>query len=206
MKKLLSLTLVAVMLCTTLMLTSCEAVMKLAQLYYIMDMESNIRYTVTEEEWNDTINLENYTTTCITNITGKEVSTYYKFTKDGCHLNSDEEEKFYVFKEDACYFLKQSGEELVASWVGYAKTYKILPFWLSDLSLNDFTYNESKHAYVLTEVSNGFESNIEIRFENGVIFDMNITIADESETIFQNYTFYSVGTTTVEFPQYTMGE
>lgn len=206
MKKLLSLILVAVMLLSTLMLTSCNAVMKLVQLYHIMGMESNIRYTVTEEEWNATINLENYTTTCISNITGEEVSTYYEFTKDGYRLNSDEEEKFYVFKEDTCYLLKQSGEELVASWVGYSKTYKILPFWLSDLSLNDFTYDESKHAYVLTEVSNGFESKIEIRFENGVIFDMNLTIGDESEMMFQNYVFYSVGTTTVDFPQYTMDE
>ena len=98
MKKLLSLALVAVMLCTTLMLTSCEAVMKLVQMYYIMDMESNIRYTVTEEEWNAAINLENYSTEYVTNITGEEVRTLYKFTKDGYRLNSDDKEEFYIFQ------------------------------------------------------------------------------------------------------------
>lgn len=206
MKKLLSLALVAVMLCTTLMLTSCEAVMKLVQLYYIMDMESNIRYTVTEEEWNAAINLENYSTEYVTNITGEEVRTLYKFTKDGYRLNSDDKEEFYIFQEDTCYLLEKHGEEYVASEAGYAKDHNVLAFWLHNLSLSDFTFDESIHAYVLTEISSGYEIKLLVEFENGVIVSMYTTLADETGVMFQDYLIYSVGTTTIDFPQYTMGE
>ena len=209
MKKILSLTLVAIMLLSTLMLTSCDAAIKLVQLYILSSYDTQlfeIRYTVTEEEWNAAINLENYSTEYVTNITGEEVCTFYKFTKDGYRLKSDDKEKFYIFQEGTCYLLEKHGEEYVASEAGYAKDHNVLAFWLHNLSLSDFTYDESSHAYVLTQIGSGYEIKLVVKFEDGVIISMYTTLADETGVMFQNYGIYSVGKTTIDFPPYTMGE
>ena len=70
----------------------------------------------------------------------------------------------------------------------------------------DFTFDESIHAYVLTEISSGYEIKLLVEFENGVIVSMYTTLADETGVMFQDYLIYSVGTTTIDFPSYTMGE
>lgn len=201
MKKFLSITIVAVMLLSTLMLTSCDAVMEMLQ-QYIPGLAPEVRYTVTEAEWNAAANMENYTVKGLSDLS----SGTYKFTKDGYYSNSDGQEKFYAFEGDTCYLLEKGANGMVATWAGSPKTHSIVKFWLSNLSLSELTYDEAKHAYVLSEEGEmldvAVKMELEVRFENGVLVNITIKINDN----ILDYAISDIGTTVVDIPEYTKEE
>lgn len=207
MKKILSLTLVAVMLCTTLMLTSCDAVMEMLK-QYIPGLDSGVRYTVTEAEWMAAINMENYTVVENSNVSlDGETTTLYKYTKDGYYLKAGSKEKFYAFEGDECYLLEKGENGMVGKYAGSEKINRLPMFWISDASLSAFTYDEANHAYVFSEemeIMEGFTKKVafEVRFENGVLVNLTVAIGDN----FSTYTISDVGTTVVDIPKYTIGE
>ena len=207
MKKILSLTLVAVMLCTTLMLTSCDAVMEMLQ-QYIPGLDSGVRYTVTEAEWMAAINMENYTVVENSNVSlDGETTTLYKYTKDGYYSKSGSKEKFYAFEGDECYLLEKGENGMVGTYAGSAKINRLPTFWISGASLSEFTYDEANHAYVFSEemeIMEGFTKKVafEVRFENGVLVNLTVAIGDN----FSKYTISDIGTTVVDIPKYTLGE
>lgn len=207
MKKFLSLTLVAMMLLTTLMLTSCDAVMEMLK-QYIPGLDSGVRYTVTEAEWMAAINMKNYTVVENSNVSlDGETTTLYKYTKDGYYSKAGSKEKFYAFEGDECYLLEEGENGMVGIYAGSAEINRIPTFWISDASLSDFTYDEANHAYVFSEemeIMEGFTKKVafEVRFENGVLVNFTVAIGDN----FSTYTISDVGTTVVDIPKYTMGE
>ena len=209
MKKFLSLTLVAVMLCTTLMLTSCDAVMELLQ-QYIPGLESDVRTTVTEAEWNAALNMENYTAESKITYDGETSISTYKFTKDGYYLKSDYVENIYVFKGDACYLLQEDANGMVATWAGDVESHSIMKQFVAGAEFSDLKYDESKKAYILEENESMGEQTLygimELRFENGVLVNLTITIANGSDKLVMEYVISNVGTTVVNVPKYTMGE
>ena len=136
MKKFLSLTLVAMMLLTTFMLTSCDAVMELIQ-QYIPGAKSEVRYTVPEAEWNAAFKMENYTVTS-KNEDGKD--SVYKFSKDGYISDTEFGNRTYAFKDGKCYLLEKSGNEWVADPRSESDARTHTPLYLFDgLSFSGFT-------------------------------------------------------------------
>lgn len=209
MKKFLSLTLVAMMLLTTLMLTSCDAVMEMLK-QYIPGLDSGVRYTVTEAEWNAAFKMENYTAESKITSDGETSISTYKFTKDGYYLKSDYVETFYVFKGETCYLLEEGANGMVATWAGSVESHNIIKQLISGEEFSDFKYDESKKAYVLEENESMGEQTIygtmELRFENGVLVNVTITLTMGSNKLVMENAISNVGTTVVDIPKYTMGE
>ena len=197
MKKLLSLMLVAMMLLATLMLTSCDAVMELLQ-QYITGLVPEVRYTVTEAEWNAAVKMENYT---VTSKNEDGTVDVYKFSKDGYISDTEYGKRIYVFKDGNAYYLNQVGDEWVPDSFGMdARTHTPLML-LDGLSFSDFTYDEARKAYVCGEES---EVEVVMAFENGVMVKLAMTFIFGEKWITMEYVISDVGTTVVNIPKYTM--
>ena len=196
MKKILSLTLVAMMLLSTLMLTSCDAVMELLQ-QYIPGLDSGVRYTVTEEEWNAAIKMENYT---VTSKNEDGTVDVYKFSKDGYISDTEYGKRTYVFKDGNAYYLNQVGDSWVADSFGIdARTHTPLML-LDGVSFANLTYNEASKAYTYTEDF----ATLEVYFENGVMVKFAMIMDAGEKTLTFEYVISDVGTTVVNIPKYTM--
>ena len=196
MKKFLSLTLVAIMLLSTLMLTSCDAVMELLQ-QYISGLVPEVRYTVTEDEWNAAVKMENYT---VTSKNEDGTVDVYKFSKDGYISDTEYGKKTYVFKDGNAYYLQQVGDSWVADSFGIdARTHTPLML-LDNVSFANFTYNEARKVYVYTEDF----ATLEVYFENGVMVKFAMIMDAGEKTLTFEYVISDVGTTVVDIPKYTM--
>ena len=199
MKKILSLTLVAMMLLSTLMLTSCDAVMELLQ-QYISGLVPEVRYTVTEEEWNAAVKMENYT---VTSKNEDGTVDVYKFSKDGYISDTEYGKRTYVFKDGNAYYLNQVGDSWVADSFGIdARTHTPLML-LDGLSFSNFTYDEARQAYVYAVEGEG---ELVVAFENGDMVKLAMIMALGEKSLTFEYVISDVGTTVVDIPQYTMGE
>ena len=202
MKKFLSLTLVAMMLLSTLMLTSCDAVMEMLK-QYIPGLDSGVRYTVTEAEWNAAFKMENYT---VTSKNEDGTDSVYKFTKEGYISDTEFGNRTYAFKDGKCYLLEKSGNEWVADPRSESDARTHTPLYLFDglsLSFSDFTYDEARKAYVCGEES---EAEVVMAFENGVMVKLAMTFIFGEKSITMEYVISDVGTTVVNIPKYRMGE
>ena len=196
MKKILSLTLVAMMLLSTLMLTSCDAVMELLQ-QYISGLVPEVRYTVTEDEWNAAVKMENYT---VTSKNEDGTVDVYKFSKDGYISDTEYGKRTYVFKDGNAYYLNQVGDSWVADSFGIdARTHTPLML-LDGVSFANLTYNEASKVYVCAEDF----ATLEVYFENGVMVKFAMIMDAGEKTLTFEYVISDVGTTVVNIPKYTM--
>ena len=198
MKKLLSLVLVMIMLITAL--TSCEL---LNQLFPTDDKPvETIKRTVTEEEWNANLEMSNFEISNESNLP----ATYYldvsgKVTENAVYLvTGNGPDLFAVCKDGIWYQLQKAEEEYSATNVDYSG------IKLKDImnlgAYADYSYDEQKGAYVMTEA----ESSIEVYFENGNIARVEVNTTDECETYYIKYYLKNVGTTVIDIPEFTIVE
>ena len=210
MRRILSLTLVAIMLLSTFMLTSCDEALKMLNDFMNSQtttessntntVPDEIRYTVTKEEWDDILQSNNFTytqqigtykQTVSFSVAGVEVKLYgvigaYYVTIDGVD---------YMFTLDRYgEWVKRDSDILISSIT--------LDEALSRQSI-DLTsffemaeYNEETKTYLWREGT----TQLEFYFENGKLVYMSGKEADTEMLRIEN-----VGTTTVEIPDFNAG-
>ena len=118
MKKLLSLVLIAIMLLSTLVLTSCdsETIMQIVQ--SIMQDQGNpapkeVRYTITEEEWNAVLEATNFTFIHrLPNTDSGELQTRtIKKTENAMEILYANQSSYYAMVDGKTYHFYQDGDE-----------------------------------------------------------------------------------------------
>ena len=187
MKKLLSLTLVVLMLLSTFMLTSCDAALEMLRDYLnAQTTPKEIRHTITQEEWVAVLNSTNFTLKTNVNTVMKTDTEIKVFTDDNV--------AYYILKDGIAYQGLQYHDEWVYTEIKddgsfSAKLIDILIGWEEWDFFEMFTYNEESQSYVYEE--NGIKA--EFYFENGKLVRGNM-----GETIVIN----NVGLTVVETPKF----
>lgn len=205
MKKLLSFTLVAIMLLSTLVLSSCDFINQAKDYVHGIFGIETTRYTITEEEWNNlpkidnmhlemTINYDGMNQAIVCDITPKAAKLSVK-VKQGS--TTYEQTGYLDFVADYSILEETSGK-----WVGT----KGAEFDLIDLSTvseeieySKLVYNEDTKEYTYYDQEENIDATL--RFENGNLVSMIVKTIDYEYEVVVKVT--NIGTTTVELPSYT---
>lgn len=163
--------------------------------------DPEVRYTVTEEEWNTWTTYENYT---IKQNYGKngEYSITNKYTEYALQF---EDGTIILFIEDKQYQLEKT-EEGYAAYDCTALEYSHSGLLSGGYVYDEFAYNEETGAYVLDMIEE-IGSYWEVRFKNGVPVGLlynEYTDGEVSYIISNTYT--NVGTTVIDVPDYEIQE
>lgn len=200
MKKILSLTLVAVMLLTTLMLSSCEFMDTVMDFVNdIMGKEEEVRTTITEEEWLNTLEITNFTITM--EAAGADVLMAFDDSlieynvsqgKEGYHIFMDLEKGVIVAEEESKWIgVKTEVTDEKSITLGTLGL-------LEDINYADLVYEEANKTYIAKSTSTIFS----FTFENGVLVSAELLPVDVEEDGIGYIT--AIGTTVVEIPEYEM--
>ena len=200
MKKILSLTLVAVMLLSMLMLTSCDPVESVTDFFNGIFGEEEARTTISEDEWNKAWDVNNFTFKVEANglymhvyaagDLAKSVQSMGDYTidvimdiKNGLMI-SDSSVGWLAVNVPSDYY----PESITLGSIGY----------LENFEFAELTYDESKKAYVKEEEYASYE----FRFEDGKLVYAEFRPENyETEGLL---TITDIGTTVVEVGEYTI--
>lgn len=210
MKKLLSLTLVALVLLTSLV--SCD--METAKGYLINfleqftttpDTQEEFRTTITKEEWNAAFNSTNFTIEMVYGESGALIVV------DGAAIKYEINEGEYsvsilVDVENECML-----SETKAGWLAFymeglsaelgesgGVTLEMIGMSPEEGSFAKLVYNEETESYTLNEDG----VNAEFFFEDGLLAKGTISTGEGDHA--QSYEITNVGTTVIEIPEYTI--
>ena len=201
MKRFLSLTLVAIMLLSTLMLSSCDFIDNakgfIGGLFGNGDDEST---KITEAEWDAMFQITNFT--IYAQVEGIEMYVAVADSLVQYELTLGEySEKYFADVSKGLVIA-----EYQSSWVGeengsaLTETGKVTlgAFgWLDGIEYSDLTYNQGIGAYEAKDESTFYE----FRFKDGVLVFIGMKPVDSSVNGVQKVT--NIGTTTVTLPEYT---
>ena len=203
MKKILSLVLVCVMMISALILTSCQDTYKNVESFVKEQLENFgviARTTITEEEWLNAWNSDNFTVSSSNNEMTLGV------------LRSGNKFKIDMFGE-IFYIEKVAGKTLAImkegdAWYSIESADIETSFWaestLDDVvglnfveKFDEFEYDAEKQAYVYSEG----QFVAELKFENGVLVDGIISSTQGNNDA--KVEISNVGSTSVDIPEYT---
>lgn len=199
MKRILSLILVAIMMLTTMSLTSCEMLKGFIDGFV---GELTTRTTITEEEWNKIEDISNFTLEMNTNP-GKYI---IEVSEDFLRLERSDGANYHV---NMAYDLKNGYllSETAVGWLAYEglgvapseDELKIFEIgFLDKVEFSALTYNEETKIYTYQSE----DAIYEFRFENGALLSIDARGVDPEDTAYVKV--YNVGTTVVEISEYTV--
>lgn len=217
MKKLLSLSLAAIMLLVTF--SGCDA---LSTLQNLLDPTEPARTTVTEEEWLAALDCSNYTvngSASYSNANGEKLETdtiyakvtghsFYRHQTSGIGTNKTEKKDYYIIIDNVNYQLVETESGYVANQVnaGYANE-KFGDVFGASADMHAIfaclTYNAEAKNYTGKYITDGnITYTIVVTFVDGQITSADIQ--RKSGTLEITYNVYSFGSTVVDLPEYTV--
>lgn len=201
MRKILAILLFLVLVASTAMATGCSADHHSSASTTVTTTttgEPEVRYTVTEEEWNVWTTCLNYT-----------IEQYYgdyrilnKYTEDALQF---EDGQIVLFLGDKQYYLEET-EDGYAAYDCTALEYTHNGLLSGGYVYDEFTYSEELGAYVLDLTQEQGEI-WEVRFENGIPASILYKEYTDGEVSFViSSTYINVGTTKIDIPDYEIRE
>ena len=197
MKKILSLTLVCIMMFSALALTSCDDVYKSAESFVKEKLEEwnvvKARTTITREEWDAIVNTKNLTLI----LSSDENSMKYKISEYAIYINYSGQRVYYAKVDNKVLMIIQIE---TGTWIGGEFSDEWPTIELSTLlgdeeMFDSLIYDEARKVYTIEKDG----AHGEFKFENGRLVEAVITSPDSEDKI----TITKVGTTVVELPVYT---
>lgn len=200
MKKILSLVLVAIMLLSTLVLTSCdESTMQMVQSI----LEENglvapkeVRTTVTEEEWNAVLKATNFTIIDTLTIEGENIKRTVKKTDLGIEITYADQLVYHIMVEGKNHMILQHNGEwekqpsISTPLIKDITVYDLFPMSGWSELYQKLEYDEERKCYFAVEG----DDTAEFYFEDGQIVYGNLNGYCE---------FKDFGKTVVEVPDFS---
>ena len=184
MKKVLLLVLAFVILTSALVFASCE----LIPAYPTSSNE--IRYTITEDEWNEIMSYKKFTIVSRNGeIIKKTENAVLFYTPFGYY-------EFIVYEGGIAYDLRLDNGAWLAQPLSEGELNDTLGDFLEKMEFSNLEYNEESHSYLYVEEN----FVIELCFENGKLVSGNNKEGDFYVT------FIDFGTTIIDIPEYTIVE
>ena len=203
MKRFLSLTLIAIMLLSTLIFTSCNYVNQAKDFVHgIFGIGDDARYTITEEEWNNAFEITNYTAIMMTDEYNVITSLDYPYMKYEMVSLDDSglSEVMYMDLQTGDIYYEENGK-----WVKLTGQYMIVDeertslkvdLRIDEINFDDLEYDKETKSYNYNQRT---EADMVFKFENGVLVSVEMFMKaglDNTKQIATNF-----GTTVVELPQ-----
>ena len=198
MKRFLSLSLVVVMLLSTVMLSSCDFLNKAKDFVHgVFGIGDDVRTTITAEEWDNALNVDNFT------LIAHQGKYDDRILKDGKAIKLIETTAFYsqsmmIDLENGCIV-----QETANGWVGYQTStisYEEINLgnlgYIPDVDFSELVYNEETKTYSSEKDSKTFSA----RFEDGrlVYAELNYNYSYTDRWV----EIKNIGTTVVNLPAY----
>lgn len=199
MKRFLSLTLVAIMLLTTLMLTSCDPIAEVKGFVNKILGKEETRYTITEDEWNAALDGTNYTATLESEgytVIGAMAYPYAKteiIAEDYPEYNQTaymDMKNGYIYVKADSEWAKTGEDSIIMEESDVA-----LRTELGELNYADLVYDEATKSYNAKDEDTIYS----FYFENGALVYVEMVPADTTINASQIVT--NIGTTVIELPQ-----
>ena len=200
--RILSLLLVVFMLVTTISLVACDNNDKgnnITTPNQTKPNDTTLRTTITEEEWNKTLEMNNYTSA----LEGPDFSLTYFSTKNSIRVEDPMGYDWYYVREDNCFY---GVNKISDMWCRSTNPiddpkYSTLSHFMSiNISFSDLKYNEESKSYSVHCILENEEFDSEFIFLNGVL--THIKHSSPEWDFVATYTFTNIGTTVVEVPEY----
>ena len=208
MRKLLSLLLVAVMLLSTLVLTSCDFMNTVEGFINdILGKEEEIRYTITEEEWNEMLKISNYTFKAETqgiSIVIASAGSLLRYETDYPEIPEYSQAIAVDFANKVLITRYPDG-----TWTGQNFDESLTEItevtldtigYFEDVVYADLVYEEATKSYTYKDETTIYS----FKFENGVLVLGEMLPVDT--TIDAQMTISDIGTTKVEIPEYQLAQ
>lgn len=167
-------------------LTSCN-------MYIIDKTQEEIRYTITESEWEALTKESNFT------LVKPSLGSVEKFTNHLLDVNGSitlfiGEKQFSITQEEEC-------------WVAYDHTFMDLAHGplFEGMNYSDYQYDEEEKIYYNKDFEE-YGRKFEIRFENGIPTSINVVYSDRNNVFDYENKFEviikDIGTTIIDLPEY----
>lgn len=204
MKKILSLTLIFIMMISAFAFTSCDNPYGQAQSFLQEQLEDwgiIARNTITKDEWIKTLDSKNYTVELLLGGQSEKISkTETKYYKEYINTDGISESIYFEIVNDVGYIIaQQDGKWYSIEWDDPAYRKLTLEITIANLlnydSYDEFVYDKSKKAYIFS----GEKCNAELQFENGVLVYGKLEYLGLNATLIVT----DVGTTDIVIPEYT---
>ena len=201
MKRILSFLLIAIMLFSMFLLTSCDPI------GYVESFVNKVfgvdRYTVTEDEWNNAFNISNYTAILLSDEHKVITSLDYPYMKYEMFNLKDTEQSALVYIVDlktGDIYYNEDGEWIVVNEKSYivdeSRASLREDLRIDEINFNDLEYDDETKSYTYNKL---MEADLVFKFENGVLVSIEMFMKaglDNTKQIATNF-----GTTVVELPQ-----
>lgn len=197
MKRILSLVLIILTLLSVFSLASCDA----------SDESEEIRYTITQEEWDANMNEINFTVLCEAESSNGQSSTHYVYntenTREVTYLYKDayEYSEWQVREGDKSYLLYEYEGRIIVEKIMWKESDLSSFTIFGRVEFDDLVYDENSKNYVYEKEGNVY-TKITIHFENGVIKTVDTIMSNEYEQLVERYIISNIGTTVVEVPEF----
>ena len=157
--------------------------------------EDEIRYTVTQEEWDAAVVENNFT---IERIEDGETITVQKNTDYALDIDGS----IFIFIDDKTYELVEEED----GWFAYDCTFLEFStaYLLDGCDMADFEYDEEEQAY-LYKYWEDYGATITLRFENGLPVSMTLIDNEDPTQVLVRLT-RDIGTTVINIPEYEIVE
>ena len=202
MKKILSLTLVCIMMFSALALTSCDDIMGMVESFIknqgqITDDSKNVRTTITKEEWMNNWTSKNYTLQLDSDYMKMNVVA----TENAIKVSQDEISEICAIIDDVIYSIEKIDGVWLASpynfeWPEMALI-QVVEVVDPEIMFENLTYDETTKLYSAYDAETNFS--VSFRFEDGLMVEGIINI---SGYIYIHIT--NVGKTTLELPEFNL--
>ena len=197
MKRILSLVFIILTLLSVFSLASCDA----------SDESEEIRYTITQEEWDANMNEINFTVLCEAESSNGQSSTHYVYntenTREVTYLYKDayEYSEWQVREGDKSYLLYEYEGRIIVEKIMWKESDLSSFTIFGRVEFDDLVYDENSKNYVYEKEGNVY-TKITIHFENGVIKTVDTIMSNEYEQLVERYIISNIGTTVVEVPEF----
>ena len=198
MRRFLSFTLAAIMLCSVFVLTSCDPVEEVKKL--VNDILGIPRYTITEDEWLSSFDVANYTATLeddnYTIITALDYP-YMKYEM-AYHSESANPEVMYVDLRNGDMYYKSNGTWIKTNEDVLATDESSLTLKndikTHEINYSDLVYDKETKSY---NYYDRMEADYSFKFEDGVLVCVEVQL---KAGLNSKQVVTDIGTTVVELP------
>ena len=173
---------------------------------FVYEEEAEIRYTVTEQEWNNAVNAGSFAGNFHVVTDADDLKFEFgsfKYAGNAIELDG----KLIVFEGDKKYMLEEvDGTWYATEWNEYDVLARLIP---ADLDFNDYEYSESRNVYVPKE-DTGSDRYHSFGFEEGklviICIQRSLNIEDPGYLDIMGFNIDEIGTVTIDVPEYVIVE
>lgn len=161
--------------------------------------EEAVRTTITEDEWNKTLQMDNFTM----KLEYPNTRIVTMVSKNAIKAEANGDFPHYYVKKNGNFYLVESIDDIWCKYSDIKGDSSFTSFsnqFVCNTKFEDLVYDEEQKAYIEHLMVDGLETYLIYSFENGVLTEIKHSSRSWDFTAY--YTITNIGETIVDAPQY----